>query len=1108
VLKKYYLVFFLLIYSSNSYASFWDEIAKCITNPCNCGFGKIDETWNNTVKRTIYPDSLCPPWNKRDGRDTDNCLVQFNPPGSVIGFYLQHCAERTTESSYFAPKIRIRTQSCNALACWNQSTTLNWDGECVVWPGAYALPLLRICARVAVPAVAPTHLNKTGTPADPGYTPGKHLNDVGFTEDDKLIIGEDGIQLKFDRPKLCAYSDPGLVNLVSATGVHADLLDWNAGRQPLHKTDELHPLAKVLKFFIGLKSEMSMSGLLGKLLDMMGDTAAISTIKEIVKWIGYIFEQRWMYDLAIKIVEALGALNSAVDDYQFGCVELPFGPFPPPYCPQLRKFIITPTTKSVCSKKKEGDLKEGDLFVQSSNAPCVVSKLRNNLIHNVVRVSLDNLVPLCKNKENPQETDKCVVINNLGLFSSAQGMHITTAQRDAIKKCSTGDTKPCVNTKINFKCSVTENGCEDGFRIVYAQKIGSHSTPSSYYVDDLPDCNSSEANGKTTCQEIWGINIGEFIDVNVAFPEVQGQGSDSLLSLKETFTLKDNSGNDRSFVISIARNTSLDTTLDPAFRRDPKFICVTEGDQLVGCEKRVTDGYQILTQKCGVDPKISCPSNSYYTPQFVASIRVLDKEGKIIDSTSTVVTPLSVHSTDKQKTEEMINLAGYNFTSFMAYIFNGTPAIYTAMPFSGKNSMNPSTIYGNYKDNKLPYDTKGTPITDAVYLKGLEYINGKYIQGATHGCLQLKDTEKCIPGVNDTNCVLAKLLESDTVDCLKFKEKSTNPEYTNLRICQKADTNCNKKDSIPGLNGSAGITIYACDKFVHCYTNDRKQDVEVCKVSVDSNNRIDPPPSQGDKINTGQHYTNVLDKETGIPKYDQKTAAIRDKTPQELGFCTLIDVPKCPEISTPTSSSGNATWRSTEIGNLALGTCRPGWVLIDPNKPLQRYCLSNATTKTVAFEPLPDGIGCKKNDTGLAFKYDSTFNKDFPFKSNYDKASRIGTITLGGPYDSPEERVLTDNYYCVNYELEEIADISMISSFNIDTNSYYDDYLLVKVNGIVAYSGPDLAFYEMKGNYDGILNEAQWYKDYKGWQLYMKKTGETNFTPVPYISPNLCYTIG
>ncbi|MDN3029990.1 MAG: hypothetical protein QMO91_01260 [Candidatus Tisiphia sp.] len=1047
MLKKYYLVFFLLIYSSNSCAS-WEAVGECLKNPCNCGYTTIDEIWNKTIKRTIKPNPLCPPWNRRDGRDVDNCLVQFDPPENWIGFYLQHCAERTKESSYFAPKIRIRTQSCNAFACWNQSTTLNWDGECVVWPGAYALPLLRICARIAVPEVAPTHLNKKGTPADPGYTRGKHLNDVGFTEDDELFMGDDGKPLKFDRPKLCAYSDPGLVNLVSATGVHLDPLDWNPVRQPLHKTDELHPLAKVLKFLIDIKSNLTMSALLGKLLDIMGaeNTPGLDVIKEMVKWIGYILEQGWIYTAAETIVEALGKLNNTVDNYQFGCVELPFGPFPPPYCPKLAPLVITPTTQSVCSKKNENGL-----FVQSSDAPCVVSKLRNNLIHNVVRISLDNMVPLCKKEGNLTKTDKCVVINNLGEFSSAKRMHIATAQRDAIKKCSVGDTTPCVNTKIDFKCSITENGCEDGFRIVYAQKIGNHSTPSSYYVDDLPDCNSTKAEDKdkTTCQEIWGINIGEFIDANIEFPKLQNQDDNNLLKLQKLFDLNDNNDKKRSFAVSIVRNTFLDTDLEPSFRRDPKSICVIEGDQLVGCEKRVTDGYQILTQKCAVIPEVICPNNSYYTPQFVASIQVLDKEGKVVDLTSTVVTPLSIYSTEKQKTEEIINLAGYNFTSFMAYISNTPPVTYTAMPFSGKKSMNPLTIYGEYKNDKAPYDTEGKLITDAVYLKGLEYINGKYLQGATHGCLQLKDIEKCIPGVNNTNCVLAKLLESDTIDCLKFKEKST--QYQNFLPLCKNITNCNSIENIEG------ITIYKCNT-MYCYTNNRKQGVEVCKVSLDTNNRIDPAPSQGDKINTGQYYNFTLDQKKEKALYNQKINTIRDKTSQELGLCITIDAPKCKAISTPTDISGNATWKSnnisdpdTEIGHLAQGTCKDGWVLIDPNKPLQRYCLLNIATKSVGFEALSEGVGCKENN-GLSFKYTNDFKSNFPVKNSYDTSTKIGTLVLGGSYNSTAYLINTLNW--ANYEID-VPNTNMLTSFTIGgADSYYDDYLMIKVNDKIIYTGP------------------------------------------------------
>lgn len=1052
MLKKYYLAFLLLIHSCLVYGSSWDEITQCLSDPCNCGYSTINEIWNGKIIRTIKPDPVCPPWNRRDGRDTDNCLLQFSPPEKWNGFYLQHCAESTLDSSYFAPKIRIRTQSCNAFSCWSQSTTLNWDGECVVWPGAYGLPLTRICARIAVPAIVPTDLNVSGTPADPGYTLGKHLNNVGFAEDDLTFVGDDGKQVIFDSPKLCAYSDPGLVNLISDTGGHLDPMDWNATKQPLHQTNKLHPLVKVLIFLIDTAQSLSIPQILEKLLNQINadEIPGLNVLQSIIEGIGKIAE---LFSSILKsTLETLGSLNIAVDDYKFGCVQLPLGPFPPPYCPKLAQFITSPKTQSICYKKKDG------IFVQSSNEPCVVSKLNNNIVNNVIRISLDNLVPLCKNGQNPQETDKCVVLQNLGLFSSAKAIHIATAQRDAIKKCSnSSDTNVCVNTKIKFTCNVVQNGCEDGFRIVYAQKIGDHSTPSGYYVDDLPDCGSSDANNTTTCQEIWGINSGEFIDIAVAFPKIQSQEISDLSMLTTKFTLKDNNGTERPFVAAITRSTFLDNSLTEPFIREPKDICITEGSELIGCEKRVSSGYEILTYNCGGISSIICPNDSYYTPQFIASMRAINGN----DSTSSVVTPLSISSNPKpsvNEVESLINLAGYDFTSFMADISTDT---YNAIPFFGVNAINPLTSYGQYKDGKKPYDAiTGKPIDNAVYLKGIEYINGKYIQGASHGCLQLKNIDKCVPTINNSNCVLAKLLENDTVDCEIFKSKSAEPQYQNLRLCQANDTNCSLVDSIPGLERvNSGITIYKCgtSKSIICYKNNNKADTEVCSISQNTENRVDPSPFLGPIINkTDQHYI-VNTGSDGSFGYDQKLYAIRDKTSQELGFCTSIPVPKCSAITIPTSDTGNATWSETAIGELSQGTCKQGWVAIDPNKPLERYCLSNIKNKVIEFEPLASDVGCKKNQ-GLSFKYSTNLpiyipDNDIPHTENYDSTTKIGTFALGDGIQK-----LSDTLRCSYYELE-IPNTDSLESFTIGgDNSYFEDYLVIKVNAEYVYAEPDKAF--------------------------------------------------
>lgn len=1083
MLKRYYLAFCLVIFTSGAYASIWSDVGDCFRDLCSCGNTPVTEIWNGKVIREIEsPKNNCPPWNKYDGRDTDNCLVQFEPPIQVRAWSLTHCAERTQESTYFEPKVRVRTQSCNFFACWHQYTTLNWDGDCIIWPGFAGLPLLRICARVAVPAVPPDELNKTGTPADPGYTLGWHLNDVGAREDDTKFYETDGKEIVFNRPKLCAYSDPGLVNLVSYTGVHIDPFDWNPISQPIHKTTALHPLIRSLIFLLDQASSMSGPAMIEKLLEMIGaeDIPGLNVMLSIVKAIGMIFEL--FTSLVEAVLRAVGTLNGSVDDYEFGCVELPSGPFPPPYCPKIVPFVPTPSTNLICSKKS---LNDQTFFDQSAEIPpCVVSKTRNNFVHNTVRVGFDDLIPLCKG-ENSLETDRCVSLKNFP--PSAKAFHTATAQRDMIKPCSGVDDKNvCVSTVIKHSCNISDsslNGCQDGFRIVYAQKTGGRSVPTNYFSDDLPDCSGTGTESAITCQEVWGINTGQFVDVPLKFPLVQEQTASSLLPLRREVSLHDSEDRQRNFVVSIVNAPTPNNSFDPPFQQEPGDICVTEGNSLVGCEKRTKDGYRVSTYDCSSrHDNALCPNYSYYTPQFIASIEVVEKLNgidQIINSTSTVVIPLSVNSNPKAaagQVESIVHLAGHEFSSYMSDI-QGTK--YTAAPFSGPNSLNPLTIHGTYKDDKKPYDSNGKVTKDAVYLKGLEYVNGQYIQGGNIGCLQLKNTDKCIPSVNDTNCVLAKLLEIDPVGsppnggCKDFRMK-----YPYERICQQTDMNCIKQGQYNRLE------IFQCDNQVRCYKNSINPGVEVCRISMDTPNRHDPSPSLGPVINgEDQHYKTVFtpnpDGSAGPDPFDENLYSLRDKTSQELGLCITVPPAFCPPITTASSSTGNATWPRGEIGELVNGICPPGYVSTDPNKPPQRYCLSDVEAKTVAFEKLPSGVGCVEGK-GLEYEFDrGTFSTSFPIKNeSYDTKTRTGRFTIGAG-------TFNKKGMCAAY-IFNIPNKDNIDSFKIGVPmadgiaSYYDEYLIVKVNNQVAFNGPnmggkvnvpetDILRYLINGNYNEVV---------------------------------------
>ncbi len=1066
VLKKYYLALLLLIFSCNAAASIWGDIGGCVTDPCNCGQGDRTETWNagtvNEVQKTFKPGSLCPPWNKSDGRDEDTCLLQYDHPSTFIGFYLKRCAEAAPSSNYFSPKIRIRIQSCNAAACWSQSATLNWDGDCVLWPTGYGVPLTRICARVAIPETLPQPgLSTEGNPADPGYTEGKHLNKVGYVENDEPIIGVDGTVIPLQSPKLCAYSDPGLVNLVSDSGANTDAMDWNPNSQPLHKTTELSPIAKVLEFLVKTLGGTNLPSLLGNVLDMMGaeNSEILKVFKTIFNAIGQIFN--FFPSLIIDAIKIFGSLNSAVDNYSFGCVQLPLGPYPPPFCSSLNELTVSPLLHNICSQKNS----DGITFNQSSTiSPCVVSNVANNVINNTVRVSFNNLVPLCSGASPDLTT--CIELKNIGPFSSAQGIHAATAYTDLIKACSsaTGDA-PCINTNIPLPCSVTANGCNQGFRIVYSQEIGSNSTPNDYYISDLPDCGTEKANNSTTCQKIWGVNIGEFIDISVKFPMIQEQGTDNLLPLQQIFSLKDNNNKARNFYASIV-NKATD-------QQSPADICVFESASLVDCQARVDKGYSLVTYKCGEHAGLNCPNNTYYTPQFIASVQIRDDNDNILDETNSIITPLSVTGDPSSTaTETVATLAGYEFSSSVAYI----PAIppksptdkYIAMPFSGPNSLNQFTIYGKYKNNEKPYDASGQVNPNAVYLKYLEYINGKYIQGGTHACLMPKDFQHCLSlppppprapkndNTTEINCILAKLTESDTVDCQTFKDKSTL--YPNLGICQGDISSCTQGETIAGKG--SGITIYKCPTAIagittDCYTNNDKANTPVCVLSRDYQNRIDPAPDKGLILNDSQHYTIEYDN-NNKPTYNLAISDVRDKTSQELNLCVSI-LGICPAITTPSNDSGNATWPETDIGDLAKGTCKPDWITIDPNKPLERYCLSNFDSKTVAFEKLAPDVGCRESKGITIEDPDSNFPSNVDSSNQYDNTSKIGSFTLNKePQDNgafPEDVIITQGLYHAIYEFEIDSIIDDIEYFQIQKVAY-DDCVLIKINDQKVLSEP------------------------------------------------------
>ncbi len=352
-----------------------------------------------------------------------------------------------------------------------------------------------------------------------------------------------------------------------------------------------------------------------------------------------------------------------------------------------------------------------------------------------------------KNVTTDVNNDKCVVIAHSGTFPTAKDLHTATAKTDILPKCGNGTT-PCAQTALPVPNTCVGANCNKvGFRVVYGLRMGSTSSPQSYFMDDLADCPSTAS----SCQEIWGINISELADVSVTFPRIQ-TSSDMSSVVSDTVTLTDKNGKSARYVASISRVSAFDPVFK--FSQNPKQICVRSGNTLIGCENRAQfKKPQVYDCTSPANVDILCTS-SYYTPTFIA------KAVSGADSTSAIVQPKSVYN--PTNLQSSVNLAGYNFDSFV------TDSTLATTPFSWSNSPNPGSRYGTYLNNIFPVNN-GAVNTNAIYLYGLEYINNQYYVGGKRACLKNRDLDKCPK--NDTLCVLTNLVNSNTVNCENFIAK-------------------------------------------------------------------------------------------------------------------------------------------------------------------------------------------------------------------------------------------------------------------------------------------------------------------------------------------------
>ena len=78
----------------------------------------------------------------------------------------------------------------------------------------------------------------------------------------------------------------------------------------------------------------------------------------------------------IDYIKEIGQLNRVVSPEIYGCVNIPLGPYPPPFCDTITDLAVVATTQFICPTDSEGNV-----MPSIDGRECVVSTIRNNFFY-------------------------------------------------------------------------------------------------------------------------------------------------------------------------------------------------------------------------------------------------------------------------------------------------------------------------------------------------------------------------------------------------------------------------------------------------------------------------------------------------------------------------------------------------------------------------------------------------------------------------------------------------------------------------------------------------------------------------------------------------------
>ncbi|MES2214843.1 MAG: hypothetical protein V4485_02330 [Pseudomonadota bacterium] len=959
-------------------------------------------------------DDFLPPYNRSGGRD--GCIsTKFSAPGAWTIYSLDKCAEDSAANTYRTPKIRVRAQSCNFAACWTQSTDLNGNGECVIWPGPYVMPLTRICARVAVPADP-----VSGSPQDDGYTPRKHLDSDGRSQNDIPIQGSDGVPFYIDSSKICAYHDPWMLEYIALgtwTIPFFDPMDYNPIKQPMHSGSGISPIAQLIinlvEFGMELTADTMVSGGYGPLAGKAMRLAAQKQggwINDLMEFIPKVIDIIGKNTI-IALLKEFGQFNRQVFA-RLGCANLKLGYFPPPYCSSKASLPPSGNVTMICPDNGDG------INVNPWEVECVQSTTPNNAINNAVRVSFDKMIPICKASEmaaGKPLSDKCVTFN-MALNGASSVNSAASHVNDTLPK----GTLPQCTAAINTNCvNITLSTAPNNLRIVYGMNYGSAAVPKPYYnasekspgILQYPDCTASIT---SSCQTIWGVNAGGFIDMSLAFKGTETTYSnDPPLTSLATSNAADPDAAIHKFQAQITRKSGLTQLQSNICVYSKNTTASSTPDEIVGCVPRASPPKPLLSLCGGAQSTLCTILNDATSNQNPTSNVSTNTSPLMIvklqagtSSTQGVLGVSSVH--DVSGINTALNLAGFDYS---AYVTNES---FATIPFSSNTDPNANpdagTLYGQY------IAPDGTPAQfntpNAAYLSGMEYTKGKYKLGGQYICLKGSDTGTCPSNVK--NCVLAKLLNANITPCSSFIQKMQNT-YSGIKRCSAVtpSTSCTTVETInpPAVSASAAtstsgasavtystepVIIKDCTPTSSSTTTSQKTycyyhslDLELCKISTDSANRITPTPDYGSDLSSLAGELGYYNYKTPPPSSSQVTTNASAATMEcgvylsslsntdygNIAPCSASDK-LCPRIeyfTSPTSSGDPTILHVNKCTNAT--TPAQG----DPTTT-NRYCYYtgakiNASSSSSSTSPDPSASSTLPSNTICQLDQNSTIRR-------------------------------------------------------------------------------------------------------------------------------------